>query len=393
MSANCKRLFIAAVVLVTAGAAVYRPRTVYAYPEFLDRFKLLYPEAAGSKLTQAPPAADCALTCHRAGYSTFSRYGLDFYKTRSDHSGWTIDQVFTSLEANDSDGDGTSNEREIRVSQTYPGDVDDRPLSAATVASTARVESDATEATPADNVFTLDVAVVNTAMGSPVTVLPQDSLTGLSPVALTFSSVTQPGNTLLTTSSTGPALPIGLHLGTTPLYYDLTTTVPYSPPIALCITYPAGAFATSNLRLLHYEAGAWVDVTTSVDIAARTACGAVSSLSPFVVAQVDGTPPTILGMPAPGCTLSPVDGRLVTVATVTATDAVSGVASLSVTARSSEPEGKGLPDIVIHGGVVQLRAERTGTAPRIYTIDATATDKAGNVSSATATCVVPRSRL
>jgi hypothetical protein len=40
--------------------------------------------------------------------------------------------------------------------------------------------------------------------------------------------------------------------------------------------------------------------------------------------------------------------------------------------------------------VVYLRAERRGNEPhRVYTITATATDRAGNARTATATCVVP----
>jgi len=57
---------------------------------------------------------------------------------------------------------------------------------------------------------------------------------------------------------------------------------------------------------------------------------------------------------------------MVKVATVTAADPVSGVASFAVA--------------------------RVGTGDRIYTITATATDVAGNTSVASATCVVPRSQ-
>jgi hypothetical protein len=101
-------------------------------------------------------------------------------------------------------------------------------------------------------------------------------------------------------------------------------------------------------------------------------------------------------MPAPGCTLSPAKHQLVQVAVVTATDALSGVASLKVTATSNEPDsgtgGGDLPgDIVINGGVVQLRAERSPSGKgRIYTITAVAADVAGNSSTATATCTVPK---
>jgi pantoate kinase len=101
-------------------------------------------------------------------------------------------------------------------------------------------------------------------------------------------------------------------------------------------------------------------------------------------------------MPAPGCTLSPVKHQLITVAVVTATDALSGVASLNVTATSNEPDsgtgGGDVPgDIVITNGTVQLRAERSPSGKgRIYTITARASDVAGNASTATATCSVPK---
>jgi hypothetical protein len=73
---------------------------------------------------------------------------------------------------------------------------------------------------------------------------------------------------------------------------------------------------------------------------------------------------------------------------------VSGIASLQVTATSSEPSDPHEPDVVVTpdgsgGFVVELRAERLGTGPgRLYTVTATATDLAGNVSTMTGTCVV-----
>ena len=112
--------------------------------------------------------------------------------------------------------------------------------------------------------------------------------------------------------------------------------------------------------------------------------------------KLDKTPPKIMGMPASNCTLSPAKHQLVQVAVITASDAVSGVASLSVTATSNQPDsgtgGGDVPgDIVINGGTVQLRAELSpGTKSRIYTINAAATDFAGNKTTATATCTVPK---
>jgi len=114
--------------------------------------------------------------------------------------------------------------------------------------------------------------------------------------------------------------------------------------------------------------------------------------------QIDKTPPVISGMPAPGCTLWPPNHNLVGVATVTATDALSGVApgSFEVTGSSNEPSEPSNPDVVIApngsgGYAVQLRAERLGSGTgRTYILNATATDLAGNSTTATAECVVPR---
>ena len=119
-----------------------------------------------------------------------------------------------------------------------------------------------------------------------------------------------------------------------------------------------------------------------------------------VTVRIDGTRPVIAGLPAAGCTLWPPDHRLVTVASVTASDPGSGLAagSLVVTGVSSEPEnglgdGDTAPDVVIAGGTVQLRAERAGTGTgRVYTLTATATDVAGNLATATAICRVPHDR-
>jgi hypothetical protein len=114
--------------------------------------------------------------------------------------------------------------------------------------------------------------------------------------------------------------------------------------------------------------------------------------------RIDTTAPSFTGLPAPGCTLWPPDHRLVQVASVTAADGGAGVAGLTLAATSNEPEtgtgdGDIAPDVIVTGGVVQLRAERAGNgAGRLYTITAHATDQAGNVATETRTCVVPHDR-
>lgn len=117
--------------------------------------------------------------------------------------------------------------------------------------------------------------------------------------------------------------------------------------------------------------------------------------------SVDKTPPVISGMPAAGCTLWPPNQKLVTVGTITASDALSGLSpgSFKVTGTSNEPAGDSKsPDIVItpngtSGYVVELRADRLGSGnDRIYTLNATANDLAGNTAVATTTCTVPHNQ-
>lgn len=111
--------------------------------------------------------------------------------------------------------------------------------------------------------------------------------------------------------------------------------------------------------------------------------------------KLDKTPPTITGMPAAGCSLWPPNHMLVQVATVSAADSLSGLATFVVTGVSSEPDDSDGPDVVISGSApgpqtIQLRAERLGSGTgRVYTITANASDVAGNVVTQSATCVVP----
>ena len=113
--------------------------------------------------------------------------------------------------------------------------------------------------------------------------------------------------------------------------------------------------------------------------------------------KIDNQPPEVSGMPQPGCRLFPPNLQLVTVATVTASDTLSGVApgSFAVTAVSSEQQTSSRnPDIVITpsdgGFIVQLRASRRDNGSgRTYTITAVAADVAGNTVRATADCIVP----
>lgn len=110
------------------------------------------------------------------------------------------------------------------------------------------------------------------------------------------------------------------------------------------------------------------------------------------VRVLDNTPPKISGMPA-NCSIWPPNGKMVPVATVTTSDSGAGVASFTVTGASNEPSAT--PQISITQSAsgayeVSLLADRLGNGSgRIYTLTATARDRAGNAASATATCTVP----
>lgn len=106
--------------------------------------------------------------------------------------------------------------------------------------------------------------------------------------------------------------------------------------------------------------------------------------------NIDKTPPTISGMPVAGCSLWPPNKKLVQIAAITAADPGSAIApgSLAITVTSNEPVDAG--DIVVNGGVVQVIADRLGDGNgRVYTVQTTVSDLAGNLATATGTCTVP----
>jgi hypothetical protein len=96
----------------------------------------------------------------------------------------------------------------------------------------------------------------------------------------------------------------------------------------------------------------------------------------------------ISDLPAPGCTIWPPNHKLVQVATVTAADALSGLAqgSFTVTGTSSDPANG---QIVITGSPSQFTVQLGADKDEVYTLTAKARDLAGNVATAQATCTVP----
>lgn len=142
--------------------------------------------------------------------------------------------------------------------------------------------------------------------GTGVLSQPVDASTGTSPVTLTFSQVTTGGTASLTTSAAGPPPPAGFKFGNPPVYYEISTSAAYTGPVSLCIDYTGISFGNeSNLRLLHYENGVWVNITTSVNPATNLLCGSTASFSPFTIMEEEALAPAVSNV-----TLTPNPGPL-----------------------------------------------------------------------------------
>jgi hypothetical protein len=126
----------------------------------------------------------------------------------------------------------------------------------------------------------LTVAPTNTTAGTNVTV-------PLSPgdIIITFDTVSEPGNTTATTSTSVPPPTHGLSLDS-PIY-DIQTTATFTGPVVICLPYSAST-DPAKLSLLRYENDTWTDVTTLRDTTNRLICGQVMSLSPLALGRVAG---------------------------------------------------------------------------------------------------------
>jgi len=110
---------------------------------------------------------------------------------------------------------------------------------------------------------------------------------GTVPVAITFANVTSDGNTSITLSASGPTPPAGFKLGEPPLVYEVTTDATFGGSVELCFSWVEGQFANeSAIALFHFDGGAWVDITTSVDMLANKVCGTSMTLSPFALMEI-----------------------------------------------------------------------------------------------------------
>ncbi len=123
----------------------------------------------------------------------------------------------------------------------------------------------------------------NTPAGADVMVALGDSLT------VTFAEVSTDGETSVAAGTIGPNPPSGYQIvpSTPELYFDLTTTAPYSGTIEVCFLYDSanlGGGSELDLTLFHYDGDSWVDITSSLDTDNNRICGVTGSLSPFIMA-------------------------------------------------------------------------------------------------------------
>jgi len=134
----------------------------------------------------------------------------------------------------------------------------------------------------------------STPAGTDVAASPVDPVTGQTPVVMTFGNVETAGVTTLVSQDPGsaPPLPADFKLGDPAILYNIETTATFSGAIALQFDYSGASFDdASDLRIMHYESDAWVDVTTGIDLANTLVFGQVTSLSPFAVVEPTNRPP------------------------------------------------------------------------------------------------------
>lgn len=259
-------------------------------------------------------------------------------------------------------------------------------------------------------------------------------------VVLTFDSVAGDGAVslaVLSEASVNP--PSGFQLAGTNTAFDLTATAAFAG-VKVCVPYSAALPNEGALRLLHFDDGAWVDITEpdSPDTANNLICGRTDSFSPFAVV-LDVAPPTASPTQSPAANdagwnntdvtvswnwadnvgLSAVDGSNCPIASTSSGEgsALAIAAScqdhagtlaeasypvkVDMTAPTLEPSVS--PGIVLLNGTATVTSgaadERSGlsvdgcgdldtTTAGTRTITCSATDHAGNSNSASASYVV-----
>jgi hypothetical protein len=225
--------------------------------------------------------------------------------------------------------------------------------------------------------------VTGTPAGSNVAVQPVDMATGATPVSLTFDNITQPGATSLEIGSSGPPPPAGFQLGTPAIYYELRTTATFSGQIQVCINYSGTSLDSNkpkenNLKLSHFEGGAWVDRTLPgyPDTVNNVICASVTSFSPFAVFEPN-EPPEVGPITAP---VDPVQVGTTIAASATFTD--SNVVDTHTAVWDWGDGSTSAGTISETNGSGSVSGSHTYTSAGVFTVKVTVTDDDGSSDEA-----------
>ncbi|MBI4659958.1 MAG: hypothetical protein HY735_14045 [Verrucomicrobia bacterium] len=216
------------------------------------------------------------------------------------------------------------------------------------------------------------IILFQTPPGNNVVVQPVDASTGRTPVTLTFQNVTAGGETTVTSSTPGqqPGPPEGFRFGQPPIIYEIQTTAAFSGPVTLCFSYNDGDFQNeATLQLFHFENGAWVNVTRSLDTMNNVLCGQVTSLSPFAVVEEVNYPPIITSVSGP---LTPLVVNSTATVSVNFTDR-NAVDSHTVTFAW----GDASPDTIVPASGGFAETTHPYTVPGVYRVLVTVIDAEG----------------
>ncbi len=229
----------------------------------------------------------------------------------------------------------------------------------------------------------------NTGTGGDVVVVPVDETSGEpSPVELTFDNVTSGGETTVTSGTVGggggPPPPANFRLGNPPTFYNIETSATFDGSIQVCLSYTGISYGNeSQVRLLHFEGGSWVNVTSPgyPDTANDIVCGTVTSLSPFLAAE-QNLAPVIVSLTVP--TTPTALGSAIQVS-ATFTDPNPGDTHA---ATINWGDGATSPGTVAdQGGAGTVAAPHTYAATGVYVVRLTVSD--GSLSDTRTTADVP----
>lgn len=197
--------------------------------------------------------------------------------------------------------------------------------------------------------------------GTDVAVSFVDPTSGVSSV-VTFGSVDTAGTVTVTTlapDAPGYVAPSGFSLSSPAVFFDLSTTVDYTPPVTVCIFYPLTSDPSGDPALFHYASATstWENVTTSWDAATGRLCGAVDDLSPFAVGTV-GSATVSQQVSAPAIAYGDLITDIVTVRGMRATAGgyvdPTGSVTLSYCYSANAPIAECTTGTAITGGTIAL---------------------------------------